>query len=53
MVLTILGSYTDSSGIDVIRKHCAEYIANRDGIPADWQNIFLGDGASNAIKVKR
>ncbi|XP_014271226.1 alanine aminotransferase 1 [Halyomorpha halys] len=45
-----VGSYTDSAGIEVIRKHCAEYITNRDGTPSDWQNIILGDGASNAIK---
>ncbi|CAH1398729.1 unnamed protein product [Nezara viridula] len=46
-----IGSYTDSSGIEIIRKHCAEYIKNRDGIPADWQNIILGEGASSGIKT--
>ncbi|ENN78579.1 alanine aminotransferase 1 [Dendroctonus ponderosae] len=45
-----VGSYTDSPGIEVIRKHCAEYIARRDGIPSDWQNVIISAGASDAIK---
>ncbi|CAH1968291.1 unnamed protein product [Acanthoscelides obtectus] len=45
-----VGSYTDSPGIEVIRKHVAQYIAERDGIPADWQNVVIGAGASDAIK---
>ncbi|KAJ8943756.1 hypothetical protein NQ318_011968 [Aromia moschata] len=45
-----VGSYTDSPGIEVIRRHVAEYITKRDGIPADWQNIVIGNGASDAIK---
>lgn len=39
-----MGSYTDSPGIEVIRRHVAEYIERRDGIPADWQNIVIGGG---------
>lgn len=46
-----VGSYTDSSGIEVIRKHVAAYIQERDnGIPADPDNIILSTGASGAIK---
>ena len=46
-----VGSYTDSSGIPVIRKHIAEYIEKRDGgIKCDWKNVFLSTGASGAIK---
>ncbi|KAK9881004.1 hypothetical protein WA026_014347 [Henosepilachna vigintioctopunctata] len=45
-----VGSYTDSPGIEIIRRRCAEYIERRDGIPADWQNIILGSGASDCIK---
>lgn len=46
-----VGSYTDSMGIEVIRKHVAEYIQERDnGIPADPDNIILSTGASGAIK---
>lgn len=46
-----VGSYTDSAGIEVIRRHVAEYIERRDGHPADWQNILISSGASDAIKV--
>ncbi|XP_057664641.1 alanine aminotransferase 1 [Diorhabda carinulata] len=45
-----VGSYTDSPGIEIIRKHVAQYIEDRDGIPADWQNIVVSGGASDAIK---
>lgn len=45
-----VGSYTDSTGIEIIRKHVAEYIEKRDGIPSDWQNIILSAGASDGIK---
>lgn len=46
-----VGSYTDSAGIEVIRKHVAAYIQERDnGIPADADNIILSTGASGAIK---
>lgn len=46
-----VGSYTDSSGIEVIRKHVAQYIQERDnGIPADPETIILSTGASGAIK---
>lgn len=40
-----VGSYTDSPGIEVIRKHAAQYIERRDGgIPCDWQNVILSAG---------
>lgn len=40
-----VGSYTDSTGIEIIRKHAAKYIEDRDGgIPSDWQNIVLSSG---------
>lgn len=39
-----VGSYTDSTGIEIIRRHVAEYIERRDGHPADWQNIILSAG---------
>lgn len=46
-----VGSYTDSTGIEVIRKHVAEYIERRDGHPSDWNNVIISAGASDAIKV--
>jgi len=49
----VLGSYSDSSGIEVIRRHVADYIARRDGgIASDYSDVFLSNGASYAIKVR-
>ncbi|KAK6107059.1 Alanine aminotransferase 2 [Brugia pahangi] len=46
-----VGSYSHSSGIEIIRKHVAEYIARRDdGIPSDPQHILLSAGASESIR---
>lgn len=39
-----VGSYTDSTGIELIRRHVAEYIKNRDGIDSDWNNVVLCGG---------
>ncbi|XP_060802434.1 alanine aminotransferase 2 isoform X2 [Amyelois transitella] len=45
-----IGSYTVSHGIELIRKHAAEYIERRDGHKANWEDIVLTAGASSAIK---
>ncbi|XP_041347626.1 alanine aminotransferase 2-like [Gigantopelta aegis] len=45
-----IGSYSASSGIDVIRKDIAAYITNRDGHPSDPEDIHLSTGASDGIK---
>lgn len=46
-----LGSYSDSAGIEVIRRHVADYISRRDGgIEASWENVVLCAGASEGIK---
>jgi len=46
-----VGSYSDSPGIEVIRRHVADYITARDGgIPADWTNVILCAGASESIR---
>lgn len=47
-----VGSYSDSCGVEIIRRHIAEYIQERDGNieQADWRNVFLSTGASQAIK---
>jgi aspartate/methionine/tyrosine aminotransferase len=47
----LTGSYTDSPGIEIIRRHVAQYIERRDGFPSNWENIILSAGASDAIKV--
>lgn len=45
-----VGSYTDSPGIEVIRKQAAKYIEKRDCVPANYEDIFLTTGASDGIK---
>eukprot|EP00731_Ephydatia_muelleri_P037206 Em0419g3a len=45
-----LGSYTDSRGLHVVRKHVAEFLEKRDGFPADMDCIYLINGASEGIK---
>lgn len=46
-----IGSYSDSAGIEIIRKHAAEYIARRDGVPARYEDVYLCAGASQSIKA--
>jgi len=46
-----VGSYTDSPGMEIIRRHVADYIAERDGAPADWRNVMLCAGASEGIRA--
>lgn len=47
-----VGSYSDSAGIEIIRRHCAQYIQERDGgIPSHWEDIYLSAGASPSIKA--
>jgi alanine transaminase len=47
-----VGSYSESAGIELIRRHAAKYIEERDGgIPSNYNNIILSNGASDGIKV--
>merc|ERR1712055_33399 len=46
-----VGSYSDSPGIEIIRRHVASYIKERDGgIESDWRNVMLCAGASEGIR---
>ncbi|XP_037932190.1 alanine aminotransferase 1-like, partial [Teleopsis dalmanni] len=46
-----VGSYTDSAGLEVVRKQVAQYIQKRDGgIASDPDNIYLTAGATPGIK---
>ncbi|XP_034385461.1 alanine aminotransferase 2 [Cyclopterus lumpus] len=45
-----LGSYSASQGVECIRRDIADYITHRDqGVPSDWNNIYLTTGASDGI----
>ena len=45
-----VGRYTQSLGLEFVRKQVAEFIAKRDQIPTDPDMIMLTDGASPAVK---
>jgi alanine transaminase len=50
----VAGAYSQSTGIDLIRRHVADFITRRDGcgIPAiEFNNVCLFNGASEAIRV--
>jgi len=39
-------------GLEIVRKHVAEYISRRDaGIPSSPNDVFLCAGASDGIRV--
>lgn len=45
-----LGSYSASQGVECIRQDTAAYITQRDqGVPSDWNDIYLTTGASDGI----
>ncbi|KAG9511272.1 Alanine aminotransferase 2 [Fragariocoptes setiger] len=48
-----VGAYSESCGLEIVRRHCADYIKQRDKLDqdVDWQNIFLTTGASEVVKV--
>lgn len=46
-----IGSYTNGEGIDMVRKHVAQYIERRDNVPSIYEDIFIFSGASVAIKT--
>jgi aspartate/methionine/tyrosine aminotransferase len=45
------GAYSQSAGIPFIRKAVADFIAKRDGIPADRDHVILIDGASKGVQA--
>lgn len=45
-----VGSYSPSNGLNLVRSRVAQYITNRDGVPSNPDDIYLGSGASDVIK---
>ena len=45
------GAYSQSPGIPFIRQAVADFIARRDGIPADKEHVILTDGASKGAQA--
>ncbi|XP_049958649.1 alanine aminotransferase 1-like isoform X1 [Schistocerca serialis cubense] len=46
-----VGSYPESAGTEVIRRHVAEFIERRDGAPSSWEDIVMTCGATTGIKM--
>ncbi|HVM44096.1 MAG TPA: aminotransferase class I/II-fold pyridoxal phosphate-dependent enzyme [Gemmatimonadales bacterium] len=45
------GAYSVSAGLPFIRQAVADFIARRDGIPADKEHVILTDGASKGVEA--
>ncbi|GBN25979.1 Alanine aminotransferase 2 [Araneus ventricosus] len=45
-----IGVYTESTGLEIIKRHIAQYIERRDGFPANYSDIMLRKGANEGIK---
>jgi aspartate/methionine/tyrosine aminotransferase len=45
------GAYTQSAGIPFVRQAVADFIRERDGIPADRDHVILTDGASKGAQA--
>jgi len=46
-----LGAYSESKGMRFVREAVAAFIAERDGIPADPDAVYLTDGASKGVQT--
>mmetsp|Transcript_3987 Transcript_3987/g.4880 ORF Transcript_3987/g.4880 Transcript_3987/m.4880 type:complete len:597 (-) Transcript_3987:17-1807(-) len=45
-----VGAYSESSGMDVVRREVATFIRSRDSVPVDEHDIFLTAGASDGVE---
>jgi alanine transaminase len=45
----IMGIYSPLPGCDCVRQNIARWIEKRDGVTADWQKIYVTQGASGGI----
>ncbi len=46
-----LGAYSESKGLRFVRQAVAGFIAERDGIPADPEAVYITDGASKGVQA--
>ena len=51
-VYLLLGSYTNTIGLRLIREDVAKYISRRDGYPADVDDVILTNGGAIGIQVR-
>ena len=50
IITYIIGAYSQSTGIEIIRQHVGQFIERRDGVPSDPENVCLSGGASESIR---
>lgn len=53
LVYSFAGSYTSAQGINVLRQDIAEFISQRDGYPATYEDILLTNGGAEGIEVNQ
>lgn len=45
-----VGAYSESSGMSIVRKEVADFIARRDGVKVQENDVFLTSGASDGVE---
>ncbi len=46
-----IGAYSDSKGLPIVRQEFSDFLQRRDGYGANIDNIFLCNGASEAVRL--
>jgi alanine transaminase len=46
-----LGAYTSSPGLKIVRESVKRYIEERDKLPCNINNLYLSNGASDAVQT--
>ncbi|GIY94848.1 alanine aminotransferase 2 [Caerostris extrusa] len=46
-----IGACSDCAGMKLVRQQVARFIQQRDGIPATYGDIFLSNGATDALRI--
>mmetsp|Transcript_31728 Transcript_31728/g.53523 ORF Transcript_31728/g.53523 Transcript_31728/m.53523 type:complete len:485 (+) Transcript_31728:57-1511(+) len=46
-----MGAYTESQGMLTVRKEISKFLEDRDGYPANPDDIFLTNGASDGVRI--
>lgn len=46
-----VGAYSDSKGLPIVRQEFSDFLLRRDGFASNIDNIFLCNGASEAVRL--
>lgn len=50
-LLLCVYNFSDSKGVPIVRQEFASFLQKRDGFASDIDNIFLCNGASEAVRL--